>query len=111
MYSEVTITDDSWKVMAIYGAISFFIAVGLFLWCLKKISKIEYFFKIVIIIFLSSGQYYVALWGIDSVYHYFNFKVWDDGLLRLFAALFFVLYAFLTPDWKMIISRKKRKHP
>ncbi|WP_380184673.1 hypothetical protein [Kalamiella sp. sgz302252] len=110
MYSEVTITDNSYLVTIGYEIISIIIAFLIFLLSSKKIFslKAQWVIKILAIFIAGCAQYYLAKYGADYIYRLCGYSAWDDTTIRFSALFFTFIYVLFGADWKDITSKNNK---
>ncbi len=107
MYSEVTITDNSWLITFGYIVCSvFLLTVFIYLKVKQRVFfKYEPALTSSMIVFFSMVQFFIIRFGIDDVYKSFGYVVWDDSSIRYSAMFFFFVYIFFVPDWKAFLRK------
>ncbi|CAX54416.1 hypothetical protein EPYR_00668 [Erwinia pyrifoliae DSM 12163] len=104
MYSEVTISDNSWLITLGYEVCS--VAILVFFVFLRFRHEIIFryhnLFTIIVVMIFSFIQYQIIKFGADDIYRFFGYAAWDDSSIRYSAMFFFVAYIIFVVDFKSL---------
>lgn len=109
MYDEVTLSDNSWLVTLSYELVSLFLLACMAIFSFEKPLSFSYKHQLknLLVIIISLWQISVVLSGVDYIYRFFGYTIWEDYTIRYSAMFFFFVGLFFAPDLRRKDKKKK----